>query len=106
MAGAKGSRQARAVLRDRRAARRRRRAGRTSQAAAERYFPNENPIGRTIRIKDRENVDWQVVGVVGDVRNQRLDRALRPQVYVPMDQSGQSIRSRSRSPVSAFWWLS
>jgi predicted permease len=76
-----------------------------SQAAAQRYFPDEDPIGRTIRIKDRENVDWQVVGVVGDVRNQRLDRAPRPQVYVPMDQSPAGtmtlvIRSRNHDPLS------
>ena len=76
-----------------------------SQTAAQRYFPNENPIGRTIRIKDRENVDWHVVGVVGDVRNQRLDRAPRPQVYVPMDQSPAAsmtvvARSNNHDPLS------
>ena len=58
-----------------------------SQAAARRYFPNQNPIGHAIRIEDREHAESIVVGVVGDVRNQRLDRVPRPQVYVPMDQS-------------------
>ena len=58
-----------------------------SRTAAARYFPDANPIGRSIRIEDRAPVDWEVVGVVGDVRNQRLDRALRPQMYVPSDQS-------------------
>jgi predicted permease len=58
-----------------------------SQSAAQRYFPGVDPLGRTIRIKDRDNADWHVVGIVGDVRSQRLDRAPRPQLYVPMDQS-------------------
>jgi putative ABC transport system permease protein len=76
-----------------------------SQAAARRYFPNENPLGRTIRINDRENVDWEVVGIVGDVRNQRLDRVPRPQVYVPMDQSPAGsmtvvMRSTNHDPLS------
>jgi putative ABC transport system permease protein len=76
-----------------------------SQSAARRYFPNENPIGRTIRIKDRENVDWQVIGLVGDVRNQRLDRVPQPQVYVPMDQSPAGnmtvvMRSTNHDPLS------
>jgi putative ABC transport system permease protein len=58
-----------------------------SATAAARYFPDVNPIGRIIRIEDRAHVEWEVVGVVGDVRNQRLDRAPRPQMYVPVDQS-------------------
>ena len=58
-----------------------------SATAAARYFPDVNPIGRVIRIEDRSHADWEVVGVVGDVRNQRLDRSPRPQMYVPVDQS-------------------
>jgi putative ABC transport system permease protein len=58
-----------------------------SKIAAARYFPDVNPIGRFIRIEDRAHVEWEVVGVAGDVRNQRLDRALRPQMYVPVEQS-------------------
>jgi putative ABC transport system permease protein len=58
-----------------------------STTAAARYFPDVNPVGRFLRIEDRAPVEWEVVGVVGDVRNQRLDRALRPQMYVPVDQS-------------------
>jgi hypothetical protein len=58
-----------------------------SSAAARSYFPGQNPVGRTIRIEDREHAEWQVVGVVGDVRSQRLDREPRPQVYVPAEQS-------------------
>jgi putative ABC transport system permease protein len=75
------------------------------QAAAQRYFPNQNPIGRSIRIEDREHAEWEVVGIVGDVRSQRLDRSPRPQVYIPMDQSPAGrmtvvVRSHNHDPLS------
>jgi putative ABC transport system permease protein len=76
-----------------------------NQTAAQRYFPNEDPIGRTLRIHDPDNANWTIVGVVGDVRNQRLDRPPRPQVYVPMDQSPAGrmfvvLRSHNHNPES------
>jgi putative ABC transport system permease protein len=58
-----------------------------SRTAAALYFPGQDPIGRPIRIEDRDHADWQIVGVVEDVRSHRLDRAPRPQVYVPAEQS-------------------
>lgn len=57
-------------------------------AAARTYFPdNPHPVGKHIRIDDERRADWEVVGIVGDVRNLRPDLAPRPQVYVPMEQS-------------------
>jgi putative ABC transport system permease protein len=75
-----------------------------SRAAAQRYFPNENAIGRSIRIMNRAKAEWQVVGVVADVRNQRLDRVPRPQMYVPIAQDPANtmtivIRSRHHDPL-------
>lgn len=59
-----------------------------SGAATRRYFPdNPHPVGQHIRIDDEQRADWEVVGIVGDVRNLRPDIAPRPQVYVPMEQS-------------------
>jgi len=52
------------------------------ETAARRYFPNQSPIGRTIVIDDEARAGWEVIGVVGDVRNQRVDRLPRPQLYV------------------------
>jgi len=57
------------------------------ETAARRYFPNQSPIGRTIVIEDEAHAGWEVVGVVGDVRNLRIDRAPRPQVYVPLSRT-------------------
>jgi putative ABC transport system permease protein len=57
------------------------------EAAARRYFPNQSPIGRTIVIDDEAHAAWEVIGVVGDVRNQRVDRVPRPQLYVPLSRT-------------------
>jgi hypothetical protein len=59
-----------------------------SATAARRYFPDDpHPLGRSLRILDTQTADWEVVGIVGDVRNIRPDLAPRPQIYVPMEQS-------------------
>lgn len=59
-----------------------------SAAAARRYFPSDpHPVGRHIRIQDEQRADWEVAGIVGDVRNLRPDMAPEPEVYVPMEQS-------------------
>ncbi|HUL78763.1 MAG TPA: ABC transporter permease [Vicinamibacteria bacterium] len=59
-----------------------------SEALVRRHFPAEDPIGRRIDFEgdDNEHVWRQIVGVVGDVRDSRLDRAPEPQVYVPYAQ--------------------
>jgi putative ABC transport system permease protein len=51
---------------------------------AESSFPNENPIGRRIKLTSfDQNAPWFVIGgVVGDTRHTALDSGLRPQVYV------------------------
>lgn len=57
------------------------------ETAARRYFPDQVAIGRTIVIDDEEHAAWEVIGVVGDVRNQRVDRMPRPQLYVPVSRT-------------------
>lgn len=51
-----------------------------------RYFPDEDPIGKTIRLDsaDKVNADvWEIVGVVGDVRKRGLGERIEPCVYSP-----------------------
>ncbi|HEX8694647.1 MAG TPA: ABC transporter permease [Longimicrobium sp.] len=50
------------------------------RAMARRFFPGEDPVGRRITLQD---VTWEIVGVVGDVRHFALDRAPEPTLYVP-----------------------
>lgn len=48
------------------------------------FWPGEDPIGRSIQV---DRIDWsQVVGVVGDVAGQSLDKPSGPTIYVPYAQ--------------------
>ncbi len=50
-------------------------------------FVGGSPLGQRIRIGGREPAVWYtIVGVVGNVRQDGLDRPPNPQVYVPFDQ--------------------
>jgi len=58
-----------------------------NRALAERTWPGENPLGKRLRIWDDEGKGdpWhEVVGVVGDVRSERLDREPPTEIYYPM----------------------
>ncbi len=59
-----------------------------SQALARRLWPHENPIGQGGMGR---RGDATVVGVVGDVRSESLEREGSPAVYVPL------VQSRSRN---------
>jgi putative ABC transport system permease protein len=66
-----------------------------NDALARAYFPGEDPVGREL---DR----GRIVGVVGDVRQVRLDRPAEPEIYYPVAQnvamtseSGMSLLVRS-----------
>lgn len=54
-----------------------------SEAAARRLWPGEDPIGKELVIGDRTPAPRRVVGVVGDLHDAGLDRAVEPEVYVP-----------------------
>ncbi|HEX3644804.1 MAG TPA: ABC transporter permease [Vicinamibacterales bacterium] len=52
-------------------------------AAAQRFWPNRNPLGERFRIGSSEIT---VVGVVGDVHAAALDQPPQPTIYVPYGQ--------------------
>lgn len=56
---------------------------------AQKYFPNENPIGKHLNI-DRFNRPAEIVGLVGHVKQWGLDsddtESLRAQIYIPCMQ--------------------
>jgi putative ABC transport system permease protein len=61
-----------------------------SRLIAERYFPNENPLGRSIRygIKAGQG-DWTtIVGIVGDIRDRGVYRPAPTVIYEPYGQTG------------------
>jgi MacB-like periplasmic core domain len=58
-----------------------------NEALARKHFPNENPIGKRIRLGfstvpvNDENGMREVVGVVGDVKHQNLQGPAQPEFY-------------------------
>jgi putative ABC transport system permease protein len=61
-----------------------------SEAAARRFWPGENPVGRQIRVHVNESSrsPREIVGVVGDVRTRGLELDPVPVIYVPHPQYG------------------
>lgn len=60
-----------------------------NQAFARRYFPNDEPIGKRIRLDTirSDRPDWsEIVGVVGNVRDSLERRSDMPQTYEPYPQ--------------------
>jgi len=54
-----------------------------SASFVERYWPGQDPIGKTFRHRDK---DRTIVGVAGDVRVRGLERQSEPQIYLPAAQ--------------------
>ena len=57
-----------------------------NQTLARKYFPNENPLGRTINLQGSR----VIVGVVRDMKETNLRAATPPTVFVPFSQSPRS----------------
>ena len=52
-----------------------------------RYFPNEDPIGRRIIFDGNDKTAREIIGVVGDVHRQGLDRNVQPEMFLSFVQS-------------------
>ncbi len=50
-----------------------------NKALAERYFPGEDAVGKTLRFG---NIPAQIVGVVGDIRQRAMEASAEPAVYI------------------------
>ena len=62
-----------------------------SETFARQHFPNEEAVGKRIKpgistIDDEDSTMREIVGVVGDVRNQNLSTESKPAYYVPQTQ--------------------
>lgn len=59
-----------------------------NQALAQKYFPDQNPVGQRIANEEsgRPSV-WEIVGVVDDVREGPLDVDISPAEYLPINQT-------------------
>ena len=56
-----------------------------NQVLARREFPGVNPIGQQV-FAGPDQVPWEIVGVVADVRQSSLDRDAEPQVFAQVSQ--------------------
>lgn len=54
-----------------------------SESSANRFFGNEEPLGKSLKVKKH---DYLIVGVVADVRHNGLKLPAEPALYVPMAQ--------------------
>ncbi len=59
-----------------------------NQALATRYWPNESPLGKRLRLPTQEGPVWAtIVGIVGDLHHRGLDQPVKPEFYVPLSQA-------------------
>jgi putative ABC transport system permease protein len=69
-----------------------------NQAAVNRYWPNRNPIGASGRLNRADGNPFEVVGVVGDTRNDGLNKVPEAEVYlsaimIPVNPMTMVVRS-------------
>jgi len=58
-----------------------------NESAARQYWPDEDAMGKRVQLEDGSAPVWrQVIGIVGDVRQDSLVKAGRPEVYAPLLQ--------------------
>jgi predicted permease len=56
-----------------------------NEALARRDFPGADPLGRLVYVGE-DSIPWQIVGIVADVRQFRLDRPPEPQFFADLRQ--------------------
>jgi putative ABC transport system permease protein len=47
------------------------------------FFGDRDPIGRTVKLKELDDASFEIVGIVGDARNDGLENDTRPEAFVP-----------------------
>jgi predicted permease len=76
-----------------------------NQALANRYFANENPVGRQIAydlVPDSNSTWYSIVGVVGDERQGSLVEPAAPEIFAPFEQDwtrGMQLVIRARAGI-------
>ncbi len=63
-----------------------------SRAFAEKYWPGQSPVGKRLRTFDAEDF-YEIVGVVGSVRDEGLEKEPAQTAYFPYGQAGFLPRS-------------
>ena len=67
---------------------------------AAKYWPNEDPIGKRIKISWNDDREDEIIGVVGDVRHLALETEPRPMTYWPYPRfpyNGMALAIRTKN---------
>ena len=54
-----------------------------NETLARAHWPGDDPVGKRIKVSWRDNIEDEIIGVVGDVRMAELNTAARPAIYWP-----------------------
>ncbi len=57
---------------------------------ARHHFPNENPLGRRLKLTYVKDTWWEIVGVTGEVQHYGVGQPTRPGLYFPFTQNRSS----------------
>ena len=74
-----------------------------NETLARNFFPDEDPLGRRLVIDFGKQEEFEIVGVVGDVRHRALDGEVYQMMYVPSLRVGGTnlvVRTSSADPLS------
>jgi predicted permease len=79
-----------------------------NQAFAKKYWPNDDPLGKTMSIgkglgADFEEPTRQIVGIVGNVRENGFSGADQPVMYVPQGQITDGLTKLANSVIPLSW---
>jgi macrolide transport system ATP-binding/permease protein len=69
-----------------------------NESAARRYFPGEDPIGRSIAFGTAASPAREIVGIVADIKDGPPETPPHPSGYVPFDQPGFGLVIRTSQP--------
>ena len=62
-----------------------------SESMAQRFYPNDSPLGRRFGTYGRESSEFEIIGVVKDARYGTVTEQLRPMAYYPHAQRPQPL---------------
>lgn len=62
-----------------------------NQAFQQRFWPNEDPLGKQAILATKEPLTVTIVGVVGNVRHHGLAAEVQPELYVPYAQAAPEV---------------
>jgi predicted permease len=65
------------------------------------FWPRKDPIGQIVLIDDDPGAEWKVVGVVGNVRQNALEKEAEPEMYMTGRRWAQELVVRAKSSVAS-----